>query len=188
MGNKISSYSENTNPATGNFVLGETASGPTTNRFKFLNLISLFGANLGAWHDWTPTYANLTVGSGTVVARYMQIGKTVIVKFKFTFGSGSSINTTPTVSFPVTAASDVFGEMFLGLAMFVHIGSADFTGLAVCDSSSPTSDFAFRDIATIGGSNPVNIVGNSGQQITSNAPFTWAIGDILYTSFTYEAA
>lgn len=38
---KISGYSENTSPVAGDFVLGETASGPTTNRFKLSKLISL---------------------------------------------------------------------------------------------------------------------------------------------------
>lgn len=39
---KISGFSENTSPATGDYVLGDTTSGLTTNRFKLLNLIPLF--------------------------------------------------------------------------------------------------------------------------------------------------
>jgi hypothetical protein len=31
----------------------------------------------GGWAAWTPTLANITLGNGTVTARYQQIGKTV---------------------------------------------------------------------------------------------------------------
>jgi C1q domain len=38
---KISGYSENTNPSRNDFALGETASGPATNRFKYDNVLKL---------------------------------------------------------------------------------------------------------------------------------------------------
>jgi hypothetical protein len=41
MGIKISAESENTNPSRNDFALGETASGPTTNRFKYDNVLKL---------------------------------------------------------------------------------------------------------------------------------------------------
>ena len=38
---KVSGYSENTNPSRNDFALGETASGPATNRFKYDNILKL---------------------------------------------------------------------------------------------------------------------------------------------------
>jgi hypothetical protein len=39
----------------------------------------------GAWTTWTPSYTNLTVGNGTVTARYSQVGKTVTIDYKIFF-------------------------------------------------------------------------------------------------------
>src|SRR2546421_335454 len=38
---KVSGYSENTNPSRNDFALGETATGPATNRFKYDNVLKL---------------------------------------------------------------------------------------------------------------------------------------------------
>ena len=55
------------------------------------------------WRAWTPTYTNITVGNGTVSARYVQIGPFVMLDWYLTFGSTSSMGTGPKVSLPVTA-------------------------------------------------------------------------------------
>lgn len=54
---KVSGYAENTTPTVDDFALGETASGPTTNRFKWSKIISLvFSAGFTTTTDangWT---------------------------------------------------------------------------------------------------------------------------------------
>jgi len=59
-----------------------------------------------AWQTWSPSLSNLTLGNGTQIAKYIQIGKTVFVRYKFLLGSTSSVGTSPTISLPVTAISD----------------------------------------------------------------------------------
>lgn len=54
----------------------------------------------GAWTSWTPSWTNLTVGSGTTSASYQVTGKTVIAELNFTFGSGSSVGGTVSVAVP----------------------------------------------------------------------------------------
>ena len=55
----------------------------------------------GGWTTWTPSYTNLTVGNGTVVSRYRQVGKMVDVFFMFTLGSTSTIGSDPRFTLPV---------------------------------------------------------------------------------------
>lgn len=57
-----------------------------------------------AWDTYTPTWTNLTVGNGTVIARYLQIGKTVHVRISLTGGTTSSASGAVSVSLPVVAS------------------------------------------------------------------------------------
>lgn len=60
-----------------------------------------------AWTSWTPTWTNITIGNGTVTAKYKQIGKTVFARVSVTGGSTSSGNggAVQQISLPVPAAS-----------------------------------------------------------------------------------
>lgn len=60
----------------------------------------------GAWTTWTPSYANLTVGNGTVIARYMLVGKTLFFMFQLTLGTTSSVSSGPRVSLPSNSQTD----------------------------------------------------------------------------------
>ena len=54
------------------------------------------------WQTWTPTYTNISVGNGTVVARYQQIGKLVNVEFRLSFGSTTTISAPARITVPVS--------------------------------------------------------------------------------------
>ena len=43
-----------------------------------------------SWTTWSPSYTNLTIGNGTVVARYAYSGGLVILQWQLTWGSTSS--------------------------------------------------------------------------------------------------
>jgi len=43
-----------------------------------------------SWTTWTPSYSNLTIGNGTVVARYAYSGGLVILQYQLNWGSTSS--------------------------------------------------------------------------------------------------
>jgi hypothetical protein len=53
----------------------------------------------GAWAAYTPTFTNLTIGNATVVARYMQVGKTLHIRLAIVGGT-----TTAFVAAPMTAS------------------------------------------------------------------------------------
>ncbi len=133
---------------------------------------------IAGWQDWTPSYTNITVGNGTVVARYVQDGKTVHVYFSFTLGSTSSIDGLLSVSLPVEASSSVtliFST--LGQAVFEDAG-ATYLGHVRLQTSTTWRPAYFGVSGTLISQLPPD----------TTSPFTWATGDSLECSFTYEAA
>src|SRR5678815_1966659 len=51
------------------------------------------GGLTDSWSTWSPTTANLTLGNGTITARYRMSGKTGDFFFSFVLGSTSAIGT-----------------------------------------------------------------------------------------------
>lgn len=142
------------------------------------------GAYFTPWASWTPTITNLTLGSGSVTATYIQIGKTVHCKFRFIYGAGSAVGTGPYFTLPVTASSSGYSAV---------AGAAPFQGTGwILDSSSSTPLLAIplsRSTTTC----IIRLIGVAGtyanaNEITSTVPITWATGDEIGVHFSYEAA
>ncbi len=136
----------------------------------------------GTWQTWTPTYTNLTVGNGTVVARYTQDGKTVVAVFELTFGSTTTIDGTgPTISSPVTATS-----------AYTDIKRIWAGGGLVQDATAFATFPAFVRFPTVTTLEVLlhNTAGTygKGSQPSATIPMTWAVNDILSFTATYEAA
>jgi hypothetical protein len=132
------------------------------------------------WQDWSPTLANLTLGSGTVVARYQVVAGTVIGYFIFTLGSGSAVGTAPTFTLPVTASASYTtgGPTQIGTAKLVDTGTASFIGHLFLSTTS----IAAIQVLTASGT----FVGAA--TVTATVPHTWASTDVLTAAFVYEAA
>lgn len=127
----------------------------------------------GAWANWSPTYTNITVGSGTVVAKYKQIGKTVFFRFKFTYGSGSAVGAAPTITFPVAPLSGGLRDI-VGQGMYDDDNGSDYAGPIRGGATTMTPYFA--------DSNSVLAA------LSSTLPFTWDTNDGLSMFGQYEAA
>src|SRR5262245_14617589 len=85
---------------------------------KFTEISNFMTATVGAWTTWTPTLANLTLGNGTVTAKYRRLGKTVDYRFKFVLGSTSAVGTSPRFTLPAAPHADfvvVFDELGHGV-------------------------------------------------------------------------
>ena len=131
------------------------------------------------WATWTPTYSNITVGNGTVVARYVQHGKTILCDFTFTLGSTSSIGTSPTITLPVTATSQYVADRTnVGGSQMRDTGTATYLGTVYLPDTTHMSTLASNSSGTY----------LSGSPVTASVPFTWTTGDILYLRAVYEAA
>ncbi len=133
------------------------------------------------WQSYTPTLTNLTIGNGTLNAKYMRQGKKCTVRFVFTFGTTSSMGTDPTLSLPFTAVALAAGANIMQegvCALFDSSGSTYFYGYFAATSTTT------RIIRT------ANVAGTypSAAQITSAVPMTWANLDQIAGQFTYDVA
>lgn len=129
-----------------------------------------------SWSSWTPTYTNLTVGNGTVLARYRVDGRTMHFTFEFLLGSTSAIGTNPKIGLPSgwTIYDDGVNQSRVPFVAMAFDSSAGqwYSGAAVAGDAA-------NDVLT------TRIIFGS-TAVAAGAPFTWAAGDILMTSGTAE--
>jgi hypothetical protein len=130
----------------------------------------------GAWTTYTPTFTGLTVGNGTLVARYCQVGKLVSVMIRLTFGSTTSIPG-GFVQFGLPIVSGV-SSGGVGNAYLLDSGTADYPAICKQDSISSYS------------LNPILANGTyaSLASMTGTVPFTWTTNDVIQITLNYEAA
>lgn len=116
---------------------------------------------------YTPSLSNLTLGNGSTSGTYTLLApKLGWVRFKFTFGSTSSIGTNPQFTLP--AGWSIADDYQVGTA-FCYDNSGTATYCAFCRGNPGTPTL-------IG----FKITGSDGQaNVTSSAPFTWATNDVL---------
>jgi hypothetical protein len=132
----------------------------------------------GAWSTWTPTLANMTLGNGTIVARYAEVGKLVVGYFRFTLGTTSTMGTAPSFTVPVTMNANWTTGVPIGPAWMLDNGTAITYG-----QCRPTSTSAA--IIYVSNSAGTYLLENN---VTATAPFTWASTDQVTVPFFYEAA
>lgn len=131
---------------------------------------------LGAWQSWTPTWSGLTVGNGINSSTYVQIGKTVHFKIKFTLGSTSAVTGSLTPTLPVTSINYVGGA---GLG-WVNLSAAGGSWPSIIEWASTTT---MQLICLNTASTRL-----SREATSSTVPATWATGDLIVGVGTYEAA
>lgn len=130
-------------------------------------------SGMAAWTPSSPTYSGLTIGNGTVVSKYAFAGRTYTFKWKLTLGSSSSVTGWPNISVPQQAADnlevgscvlfDTSGSVSkLGSVIFA---SATAIGPVYPDTAAATPTMTF---------------------VSATLPFTWAVGDTIQMSITYE--
>lgn len=134
----------------------------------------------GAWSNWTPTFANMTLGNGTVnFAKYVQHGKTTKCRIHVTIGTTTSITGQIGFSPPVTLAAGHFDNFPLESIMRLDDNnSTDYAGIIAVSSTT------LLKLQAIGaGAATADIQGTS-----TATPFGWAAADYFAGSFSYEAA
>ena len=141
------------------------------------------GVDLGTWIAYTPTWTadttNPSIGNGTLVGRYTQIGKTCTVCISFsagsttTFGSGNW-----SFGLPKTA-KNISNMVFFGIAHIRKPATANYERVArITPYISATTINAFIDPTP----------GSNSLYINSTTPLTWGSGDTLDLEITYEIA
>jgi hypothetical protein len=185
LGSSVDTTTKNLNPET---TLGDIAYRSSTANVKTRLGIGSTGqvltvvGGVPAWAaaggptvtSYTPTLANLTLGNGTLTAKYAQTGKIVTVYFNFTLGSTSSVGSNPSITLPVSAA-DTYNTAKVFLADY---GTATFWGNAWNGDATTVYLEVDRADATY----------LKTAAITSTVPHTWAVNDIIAFTLTYLAA
>jgi len=131
-------------------------------------------SSVGSWTAWTATLGNITLGNGTVVARYQQIGKTVNFRFNLTLGSTTSITGNAHFFLPVTPSYDTPCTTIVrddGVAFYPTVGMVFASG-GYCD-------------VTVGNASGTYVTQTA---VTGSVPVTLATADKIYVSGTYEVA
>lgn len=144
---------------------------------KFTEVSNFMTAATAAWTTWLPTLTALTAGNGTTTAKYRQLGKTVDYRFKFVLGTTSAVGTSPRFSLPAAPHADyvvVFDELGHGVIRDVS-APAERVATVLLSAGSTVEIFHY---STTGG-----ITGT-----TATVPWTWATGDVLSCTGTYEVA
>lgn len=143
-----------------------------------------------AWTSYTPTWTNLSVGTGgnaANVGAYQQFGKTVIFRVHVILGtSGSSVGTLPRFTAPTTVKAAQYQSSIglsatVGQATLLDAAITEYHGHVRVSSTAPTTSF---DVTAWGSASTYVNVGS----VTATVPFTWAAGDGIYITGHYEAA
>lgn len=130
-----------------------------------------------AYQTYSPSWTNVTVGNGTVTAKYIQIGKTVNVMVSLVFGSTTSISATPRITLPATSVSYA-SLMPMGNALFNDASGLLYQAIPVFQSTT-TVDIYLSNAST---------THTSATAVSSTAPMTWTTSDAILINLTYEAA
>ena len=142
--------------------------------------------NTWAWDTYTPTFANTTLGNGTVTGKYIKIGKFVQFYTSFKLGTTSAVSSNPTVTLPVTASATAFdtgtGDVRIGQSSFEDSGVASYDGVTLIVGTSTSSTTA--KIILLG--TAATYLGPVG--LSSTVPFTWGNLDTMRVSGSYESA
>lgn len=135
--------------------------------------------NFPQWFSFTPSWTNLTPGSGTNVGYYAKIGRTILMRVRFVYGSGSSVGSNPILTLPVTSSSNISTNTSnIGSGMALDSGTANYplvlkqvsTTTVVVECMSANTTYV-QDVT-----------------ISSTVPFTWTTNDEIVINFFYESA
>lgn len=139
------------------------------------NLATYRDALKGASEAWT-TYTHGwtgTIGNGTIVAKYMRVNKLVTYRIQVTWGSTTTHPaSTQVFNVPVAAHADYTSSMHMG------------NGLGLDTSGSATNNLT-ADYVT---STTILLLTSTNTVVTNAVPWTWATGDKLSVTGTYETA
>jgi hypothetical protein len=127
----------------------------------------------GGWTTWTSSTNGITLGNGTITARYVKIGKFVNWYFRFVLGSTSAITGNMTFTLPIAVVqANNYAD-----GIIYDVGVA-----------------GYRCYGEIDGNTVYGRVSNSaatyttGSLFSSTVPITWGTGDMFVFTGSYEVA
>lgn len=139
------------------------------------NWYSLAGVIAGGlWTAYTPTYSGMTIGNGTTTARYSKTGRTITATGLLTMGTTTTFSGTIVMTIPVAVNAVLWSSsVSVGTAALTDV-SATVTEAALVLPNT-TTQVALRRTA-------------NGAPVNNTVPWTWATGDTIGWTYTYESA
>jgi len=134
----------------------------------------------GVWASYTPTIGGTgwALGNGTISAQWCQVGKIVYARVQIVWGSTSTFGTGQlTVSLPTAARATTYYRE-TGAAVITDAGTATYWGAVLLPSATTMAVYS-----VYAGSSYASL-----SNVVATVPMTWASGDSLVASITYEAA
>lgn len=133
-----------------------------------------------AWASYTPTFANFTLGNGTLSAAYTQTGKTVHARGHVVLGTTSVMGTGPTMTGPVTPSASYNSAYtpIMGACTLLDAGIAAYYGFLRLDS---TTTFGMYVMAAGG-----TYVTHTAVALAIPLATNWANGDAFTWQITYQ--
>jgi len=129
-------------------------------------------ATLYAYTTWTPTLGGITIGNGTVSARYAKIGKTVNFNLSITLGTTSLVTGRITFTLP---SSPIILTHFTGA--MTSGGGTDYLPYIFNVGST-----VYCDVFNVSGTYA------SAVQASATVPLTWGSGNVIFVNGTYQEA
>ena len=123
------------------------------------------------WTTYTPSNLGITVGNGTQTARYVKIGKTVFVSYRFSLGSTSAVSGAVYIGTPSTV-----GSASACSVLITDAGTANYSGTGWCTSGD--TSVLVRPIKTSTTYAELND--------SLGSLFTWTTNDNFHFFITYE--
>jgi hypothetical protein len=151
-----------------------------TNGSTITNIYDLRPTSVGsARRTWNVSWTNLTLGNGTVTARYTQVGKNVDAELTIVFGSTTAVTGAVSFSLPTVSVSTYNTlHSVLGVAYFDKPGSESYSGVTLWATSGTATAFV-----------PNSPTDTRLVQLSASKPIgTLAAGTIFSFNLRYEAA
>lgn len=128
----------------------------------------------GIWQSYTPTLTNITLGNGSMVAKWTTVGKTVVGSVRIVAGSTTSYSAGNLgISIPTAGASWLDARDTIGSGWVDNGSGASRRGTSI-------------QIASTGSSNMQHLY--EGGTVMNNAPFTFGTSARISMQFMYEGA
>ncbi|MFF1348516.1 hypothetical protein ACFVZJ_21475 [Streptomyces sp. NPDC058322] len=162
-----------TDPRTWN--AGEMVTAAMLNQEIRDQLNSMFGAWTPYTPAWTAATTNPALGNGTMIGRYLKIGRTVQFHVELTMGSTTTYGSGAwSLSLPFAAAAGAG----------TRVGLAHAVGTIRAAGHTLVAPLAANFQCFFPASGSVSNLSNAG----ATNPFTWAAGNGLRATLTYETA
>jgi hypothetical protein len=157
---------------------GETVNAAIMDTHVKDNLLWLYAWLTATFSSYSVTPTNLSLGNGTLIGKYIQVGgtKLVVARLDLVWGSTTSCSGAVSFSLPVTAATGA-GSFTVGFGE----GIDSSVNAAVPIRARLTSSTVFT---VLYGDN----AGGAATQVNATGPWTWATSDELHLVLIYEAA